>query len=69
MLDSNYKSKAIIYQLSENLHDYNLHDENIVIFCPLYIYSSSQRLIFQYFQFYRPLDTYSELFILTIVNQ
>jgi len=41
MLDSNYKSKAIIYQLSENLHDYNFHDENIVIFCPLSIYSSS----------------------------
>ncbi len=29
MLDCYYKSKALIYQLSENLHDYNLHFENV----------------------------------------
>jgi len=30
MLDSYYKSKALIYQISENLHYNNLHIGNIV---------------------------------------
>jgi len=29
MLDSYYKSKALLYQISENLHDYILHNGNI----------------------------------------
>jgi len=65
MLDSYYKSKALLYQLSENLHDYNFTTEILINFCLLRIHNDFKIPKFQYFQVHRPLETYIRSLILS----